>query len=144
MSQVATVGRGLATNVFQVHGADGPGRAMLRKTLPKTLHRDQVLAFFSPPPLCFFARAACGGANVRDREIGRLGHDVRLIPPAQVKPFVKRQQNDAAEAEAIREAAQSQTVPFVAAKNEETQGALNGLSRPGTSDPAAQAGNWIL
>ena len=119
MSEIITVGLDLAKNVFQVHGADGSGRAILRKKL----RRDQVLAFFSELPRCLVAMEACGGAHFWGREIGRLGHEVRLIPPAYVKPFVKRQKNDAADAEAICEAAQRPTMRFVPVKSEETQGA---------------------
>ena len=85
--------------------------------------RAQVLEFFSQLPSCVVAMEACGGAHVWGREIGKLGHDVRLIPPASVKPFVKRQKNDAADAEAICEAAQRPTMRFVPVKSEETQGA---------------------
>ncbi|SFF30553.1 Transposase, partial [Sulfitobacter brevis] len=78
MSDIITVGLDLAKNVFQVHGADGAGRAVLRKKLRRT----QVLVFFSQLPRCVVAMEACGGAHFWGREIGKLGHEVRLIPPA--------------------------------------------------------------
>jgi transposase len=93
ISEIITVGLNLAKNVFQVHGADDAGRAALRKKLRRT----QVLEYFGQLPPCVVVMEACGGAHFWGREIGKLGHDVRLIPLAYVKPFVKRQKNDGEE-----------------------------------------------
>jgi transposase len=119
MGEVSTIGVDLAKSVFQVHGADASGAVLFRKKL----RRNQVLAFFAAQPPCTVAMEACGSAHHWAREIGRLGHTVRLIPPAYVKPFVKRQKNDAADAEAICEAAQRPTMRFVVPKTEEAQAA---------------------
>src|SRR5437868_13127233 len=117
MSEVSTVGLDLAKMVFQAHGADASGRVIFCKTL----RRPKVLEFFGKLRPCVVAMEACGGAHYWAREIGRLGHTVRLIPPPYVKPFVKRQKNDASDAEAICEAAQRPTMRFVAVKTEAAQ-----------------------
>src|SRR4051812_38798470 len=117
MGQVGTIGLDIAKHVFQAHGADGSGAVLFRKKL----RRAQVLAFFAAQPPCVVAMEACGGAHHWGREISRLGHTVQLIPPRYVKPFVKRQKNDAADAEAICEAAQRPTMRFVTVKSEDEQ-----------------------
>ncbi len=119
MGEVSTIGLDLAKSVFQVHGADATGAVLLRRRL----RRDQLLVFFAQQPRCVVAMEACASAHHWAREIGALGHEVRLIPPAYVKPFVKRQKNDAADAEAICEAASRPTMRFVQPKSAEVQGA---------------------
>lgn len=88
---------------------------------PLTISRGKLLDFFATQPRCLVALEACGGAHHWARQLKQLGHDVRLIPPAYVKPFVKRQKNDAADAEAICEAALRPNMRFVAVKSEEQQ-----------------------
>ena len=85
MSEVCTIGLDLAKNVFQLHGAIDIGAVVFRKQL----RRGQVLKFFGSLPRCLVAMEACGSSHFLAREIGRLGHEVRMIPPAYVKPFVK-------------------------------------------------------
>jgi len=87
----------------------------------KKLSREKVLAFLAGQPRCVVAMEACGSAHHWGRAIRDVGHEVRLIPPRYVKPFVKRQKNDAADAEAIAEAASRPTMRFVAVKTEEQQ-----------------------
>ena len=109
----------MAKNVFQVHGSDQTGR----KVFSKKLSRGQVLKFLSSFDPCIVAMEACASAHHWGREISVFGHDVKLIPPAYVKPFVKRQKNDATDAEAIAEAASRPTMRFVAVKSAEQQAA---------------------
>jgi transposase len=115
--EVFTIGLDIAKHVFHAHGADAQGRGVFSKRLS----RAKVLTFFAAQPRCTVALEACGGAHHWARELSALGHEVRLIPPAYVKPFVKRHKNDAVDAEAICEAAQRPTMRFVAVKTEEQQ-----------------------
>lgn len=119
MENVSTIGLDLAKHVFQAHGADKNGAVIFRKKL----RRQQVLPFLSALSPCTVAMEACAGSHYWGREIGKLGHYVKLIAPAYVKPFVKRQKNDASDAEAISEAAQRPTMRFVSVKSEEAQAA---------------------
>jgi transposase len=119
VGEVSTIGLDLAKLVFQAHGADASGGVVFRKKL----RRDQVLAFFAGQPRCVVAMEACAGAHHWARELAALGHEPRLIPPPYVKPFVKRQKNDMADAEAICEAAQRPTMRFVQPKSVEQQAA---------------------
>ena len=119
MSEVSTIGLDLAKNVFQVHGANASGAVVFRKKL----RRDRVLKFLAAQPPCTVAMEACASSHYWGREIAKLGHEIRLIAPDYVKPFVKRQKNDAADAEAICEATQRPTMRFVAVKGEEQQAA---------------------
>jgi transposase len=119
VDEITTIGLDLAKSVFQAHGADASGAVVFRKKL----RRDQLLGFFAGQPRCVVAMEACASAHYWAREIAALGHETRLIPPAYVKPFVKRQKNDEADAEAICEAAQRPTMRFVGPKSAEAQGA---------------------
>jgi transposase len=112
MNEVSIVGVDLAKQVFQVHGAAADGRVLFRKRLS----RPQFAKFMAALPRCVVAMEACGTAHYWGRELAGHGHDVRLIPPVYVKPFVKRQKNDAADAEAVAEAALRPTMRSVAVK----------------------------
>ena len=111
---------GLAKNVFQVHGIDAAGKMLVRRQL----RRSEVLKFFAGLSPCLVGIEACGTAHHWAREISALGHTVKLMPPAYVKPYVKRGKTDAADAEAICEAVTRPTMRFVAIKSMEQQGAL--------------------
>jgi transposase len=117
MEEVNIIGLDLAKRSFQAHGARIDGGVAFRKKLS----RDKVLGFFALQPRCIVAMEACGSAHHWGQAIRDLGHDVRLIPPTYVKAFVKRQKNDAADAEAICEAASRPTMHFVTVKTEGQQ-----------------------
>lgn len=118
--QITTLGIDLAKSVFQLHGVDADGTIILQKKL----RRGAVLDFLGKLEPCLIGIEACPTAQFWAREIAALGHDVRLIPPAYVKPYVKRQKNDAADAEAICEAVTRPNMRIVPVKTEEQQAVL--------------------
>ena len=169
MEEVSIIGIDLAKRSFQVHGAKANGSVAYRRKLS----RGKLLSFLAAQPPCTVAMEACAGAHYWGREIVALGHEVRLVPPIYVKPFVKRQKNDAADAEAITEAAQRPTMHFVAVKTEAQQaqgmlfrtrdsarrpsmrfgvtcegrariGQLPGCSRTGTGAGGGRRAGWLL
>lgn len=117
MTHATIIGIDLAKNVFHLHGTHDDGTVVFRKKLS----RGQVLPFLSEQPNCLVAMEACATAHDWAREIGKLGHGTRLIPPQYVKPYVKRQKNDTADAEAITEAVSRRNMRFVEVKSEEQQ-----------------------
>jgi len=120
MTEVTTIGVDLAKTVFQIHGVDASSVIVIRKQL----RRRQVLAFFKKQPPCLVGMEACATAHHWAREIAALGHEVKLMPPHYVRPYVKRNKNDAADAEAICEAVTRPTMRFVAVKSAEQQSVL--------------------
>ena len=118
--QISTIGLDLAKSIFQVHGVDAAGAVAVRKAL----RRSQVLPFFAKLPPCLVGIEACGTSHYWARELMKLSHDVRLMPPAYVKPYVKRGKTDANDAEAICEAVTRPTMRFVPVKSPEQQAAL--------------------
>ena len=118
--KIVTVGLALAKSVFQVHAIRSDGAVLIRRKL----RRAEVVGFFTDLPSCLVGMEACASAHHWARELIALGHEVRLMPPAYVKPFVKRGKTDAADAEAICEAVTRPTMRFVAAKTVEQQAVL--------------------
>lgn len=114
---ITRIGMDLAKNVFQIHGVDRTGKAKTRKQL----RRNQVLTYFSKLPPTLIGMEACGGSHYWARELSKLGHDVRLMSPQFVKPYVKSGKNDANDAEAICEAVSRPSMRFVAVKSVEQQ-----------------------
>ena len=120
MQTITTIGLDIAKSVFQVHGVDNDGKVVIRRQLK----RRYVLAFFEKLQPCLVGIEACASSHHWSRELQVLGHTVRLMPPAYVKPYVKRQKNDAADAEAICEAVTRTNMRFVPVKTPEQQSGL--------------------
>ena len=120
MQTVTTIGFDIAKSVFQVHGVDSVGQVAVRRQLK----RRQVIAFFQKLPACLVGIEACASSHYWSRELQAVGHTVRLMPPAYVRPYVKRQKNDMADAEAICEAVTRANMRFVPTKTPEQQGGL--------------------
>lgn len=118
--EIKTVGIDLAKNVFQIHGMNERGKPLLRKQLK----RDQVAVFFANLPPCLIGMEACSSAHYWARKLEALGHTVQLMAPQFVKPYVKNNKNDAADAEAICEAVTRPTMRFVPITNVEQQSVL--------------------
>src|SRR4030095_16464064 len=118
--KITTIGIDLAKNVFQVHGVDERGKTMLKKQVK----RDQMAAFFAKLPVCLIGMEACGSAHHWARKLQGLGHTVRLMAPQFVKPYVKANKNDVADAEAICEAVARPNMRFVPVKNIDQQAVL--------------------
>ena len=116
MQVITTVGLNIAKSVFQVHGVDAEGKVIVRRQLK----RRYVLAFFQKVPPCLVGIEACASSHHWSRELQTLGHTVRLMPPAYVKPYVKRHKNDAVDAEAICEAVTRANMTFVATIRQQT------------------------
>jgi transposase len=120
MQTITTIGLDIAKSVFQAHGIDAEGKVVLRRQLK----RRYVVAFFQKLPPCLVGIEACASSHHWSRELQALGHTVRLMPPAYVKPYVKRHKNDATDAEAICEAVTRPNMRFVATKTPEQQSCL--------------------
>lgn len=118
--QVSTIGVDLAKNVFQIHGVDGNGKVVITRQL----RRKQVIEFFGKIAPCLVGKEACGTAHYWARELEKLGHTVRLMPPSYVKGYVKRSKSDAADAAAICEAVTRPSMRFVPVKTAEQQASL--------------------
>src|ERR1700757_765085 len=120
MQTITTIGLDIAKSVFQVHGVDANGQVVIRRQLK----RRYILAFFQKLPPCLVGIEACASSHHWSRELQALGHTVRLMPPAYVKPYVKRQKNDTTDAEAICEAVTRPNMRFVSTKTVEQQSCL--------------------
>src|SRR6478609_8584733 len=137
MQTVTTIGLDIAKSVFQVHGVDAAGQVVVRRQLK----RRYVLAFFEKLPPCLIGIEACASSHHWSRELQALGHKVRLMPPAYVRPYVKRQKNDAADAEAICEAVTRANMRFVETKTPEQAELPDAPSHAPSIHPPADRGD---
>ena len=137
MQAITTIGLDIAKSVFQVHGVDAEGKVVFRRQLK----RRYVVAFFQKLPPCLVGIEACASSHHWSRELQALGHTVRLMPPAYVKPYVKRHKNDATDAEAICEAVTRPNMRFVATKTPEQQSCLIAAPYPSLVHPPADLGD---
>ncbi len=132
---IKRIGLDLAKNIFQIHAVDHHEHVVLRKTL----RRDRMIAFFTQLTPCLIGIEACGSSHYWARELTRLGHTVRIIPPQRVKPYLKGQKNDANDADAICEAISRPGMRFVAGQNGKAADAAGGAPRPGPAHPCADS-----
>jgi Transposase len=133
--QVTTIGLDIAKNVFQVHGIDAAEKVVVRKQL----RRGHVMNFFEALPRCLVGMEACASAHYWARELTKLGHEVRLMPAKDVKAYIKRNKNDAADAEAICEAVRRPTMRFVGGQVGRAAGPANAASNARSSAWSALA-----
>src|SRR6201994_904445 len=140
MHTVTTIGLDIAKSVFQIHGIDVGGQVVIRRQLK----RRYVLTFFQKLPRCLVGIEACASSHHWSRELQALGHTVRLMPPAYVKPYVKRNKNDATDAEAIWEAVTRANMRFVPTKTSEQQsGLMLHRTRPSLHPPAERRDQFV-
>src|SRR5712691_3702103 len=137
MQMITTIGLEIAKSVFQVHGVDAAGEVVIRRQLK----RRSVLAFFQKLQPCLVGIEACASSHHWSRELQALGHTVRLMPPAYVKPYVKRQKNDAADAEAICEAVTRTNMRFCANQDARATKRADAPSHAPSVHPAADLGD---
>ena len=142
MGQVTTIGLDIAKSIFQVHGIDATGDVVIRRRLT----RARVVPFFEKLAPCLVGVEACATSHHWARELRKLGHDVRLMPPSYVKAYVKRQKNDTADAEAICEAVTRPTMRFVEVKTPEQQSVMvlprHADNADASTDPAVECHPW--
>jgi transposase len=140
MQAITTIGLDIAKSVFQIHGIDAEGNVVLRRQLK----RRYVLAFFQKLPPCLVGIEACASAHYWSRELQALGHVVRLMPPAYVKPYVKRHKNDATDAEAICEAVTRPNTVGARRAGSRRGRKLHASRHPPSQLPIATAGNSVM